>query len=293
MRTAIRTRSTARRAERSARRRWSRGHATGGRLGAHPRGVTPARSPGASEACAAATRMCPHRVRRSSCGWCDVREGSSESIVMPPSSPRNLGGATASGPGGPQGAPRRPPTPARRDPTSVLRRRSGEFFRARPDAFSPVPVAHRPLLSRHRSRGRSATAEIAFGGVPENRVAPASRIAPIGVHQFQLRIAASFPVGRRRAVPSPVVGGCGPGAREGRRVSISPPAGGSVIICRPWWASAAPPSSGLPPGFLPVPGPRSGDTSVVTRLLSAQRGVEPRMNGRAVDEVRGCAAVTA
>lgn len=44
--------------------------------------------------------------------------------------------------------------------------------------------------------------------------------------------------------------------------------------------------------FLPS-APASGDTSVVTRLPSARRGAEPRMNGRAGEEVRGCTAVTA
>jgi hypothetical protein len=53
-------------------------------------------------------------------------------------------------------------------------------------------------------------------------------------------------------------------------------------------------------GGLVLPGPHcapappvTGDTSVGARLRSADRGDEPRMNGRAVLEVRGCATVTA
>src|SRR3954447_2155336 len=46
------------------------------------------------------------------------------------------------------------------------------------------------------------------------------------------------------------------------------------------------------PHCAPAP-PVTGDTSVGARLRSADRGDEPRMNGRAVLEVRGCATVTA
>ncbi len=46
------------------------------------------------------------------------------------------------------------------------------------------------------------------------------------------------------------------------------------------------------PHCAPAP-PVTGDTSVGAPLRSADRGDEPRMNGRAVLEVRGCATVTA
>ena len=134
---------------------------------------------------------------------------------------------------------------------------------------SPVPVAHFPLPSRDLPTRHRAAA-----GIPFHRLFRARS----ETHQFQLRMATSCPS---------VVGGPGSRGRAGREVSIRPSAGCTVIICRARVASAAPPSarsSRAPP---------SSDTSVVTRLRSAGRGDEPRMNGQAVNEVRGCAAVTA
>ena len=133
---------------------------------------------------------------------------------------------------------------------------------------SPVPVAHRAVRLLDGQVGRD--------------------------HQFQLRIAASSSgscrvesapgglrgvLGRRHAAGGMRVPPRG--APEG--LGASPDVGSTVI-------NETGPGIGLPP---PSCVPLAGDTSVVARLRSADQGDEPRMNGRGVLEVRGCATVTA
>ena len=133
---------------------------------------------------------------------------------------------------------------------------------------SPVPVAHRAVRLLDGQVGRD--------------------------HQFQLRIAASSSgSGRVESAPGGLRGVLGRrhaaggmrvpprGAPEG--LGASPDVGSTVI--NETGRGIGPP----PPSCVRV----TGDTSVVARLRSADQGDEPRMNGRGVLEVRGCATVTA
>jgi hypothetical protein len=156
----------------------------------------------------------------------------------------------------------------------------------------PVPVAH----------GRSLPFALLFGAAVTSsscasRAPSAGRVGWTPGHQFQLRIACLLPgsgrverawsglrgvSGRRHAAggmdrapccgpegsdPSPVWGQYGDHCRNRAAHRLSPP-------------------------FL-LATPVTRDTSVATRLRSADQGDEPRMNGRRVEEVRGYAAVTA
>jgi hypothetical protein len=179
--------------------------------------------------------------------------------------------------------------------------------------WSPVPVSHFTSLSaqcrRHSAKaaGRSPV-PVAHGTIPSCRcIYGRYRVA----HRIRLRTAHSSLVVRScdiRARPTPSARSRSSGACEERsrrvRSHIPARAADATAQTRARCATVGRVGDARCGDRLTDPGshrctallsssPPAGDTSVVTRLPSAAQGVEPRMNGRAVEEVRGCAAVTA
>ncbi len=137
-------------------------------------------------------------------------------------------------------------------------------------------------------------------------------------HQFQLRIGRSSPIAGAgpsaspapaarslRAAPGPTGTGitsssCASGAPSGRARGGSRPSaaeGGRYVRRRRSRSRDGYGDRLSDPDVIGctalLPGSPSGAVGVIARLPCAERGDEPRMNGRVVGEVRGCAAVTA